>query len=234
MQWTFYIHLIYLSISLIACQVTEEEQIKPLDYKSILLSGADSLPLIQYPFHLNNDSAFLYFQKYFDYELCDSITPFKLAIKNFELKVFINRDCPTHIINCKRMIPTIKMNMHKDLLLNNHQIIPQDSLSYWIKNDFWHFFYMDEIDYEKNPKLKLRWDTSNDKKSIEKFFNDIINGYLMLYTEMAEDLFHKELSELSLEELNTLKHKLPFILELGNLTYVPPPPPPPPPPLKNQ
>jgi len=189
-----------------------------------LFSTQDSLHKITIDYKLDSDSIINSIENILNKDLCWNIVNFGLVLTNNKpVKVHLLKECNDGIIRCFRRFPEVNILLNqKGLLLIENDIIQIDSVKFWIHKNFPND---EEFDFEE---ISIKWTTETPKDSIEKTFENIIDGYLMNYSDISQKLFSKNICDLSKNQVDSLKTKLPFKIRLGMGRQMIPPPPPPP------
>ncbi|WP_298518192.1 hypothetical protein [uncultured Kordia sp.] len=211
-----------------ACNQTqvksEVHQSKYCTNQMSLFSVPDSLKKITIDYQLEAKPLLKSIEEKLDTNVCGELVGFGLILENEDVvKVKYRKMCDDGMISCYlgRKEANVILNL-KGLLLIEHEIVPMDSVKFWMRKNF---LKKKVIKYKRTSVL---WDVETPKDSIEKAFAAIRDGYLLVYENLAQELFSKKICELKTSEIDTLKKRLPFTVELDlKRTILLPPPPPP-------
>jgi len=117
------------------------------------------------------------------------------------------------------------MNEQEQLLIE-HKVGIKDSIAPWLA---YHYFDSKDslIDDGNASFIYFLWDQQVDKDSLTHVFSFIIDGYLNAADRFSKLKFQKDVCNLSLTELETLRSSMPFNFELALDQYslIRPPPP---------
>ncbi len=91
-------------------------------------------------------------------------------------------------------------------------IIPIDSIKFSLYNE------LQKKKEIKSKKISLFLSNTVPTDSLNKVAINIIEGYTLLYSELANELFHKNICELNLQQINELKKIMPFQIHLKDST----------------
>lgn len=188
-----------------------------------LLSVSDSLKKIKIDYSLEEEPLLNSIAKKIDTELCLKTIHFRVILANEDVaNMYVQRECDKNIVSCyNRGTETyILLNKNGHLLMKDG-VITIDSVKYWMRKNF------SSKDDDHYKRVSIRWDTKTPKDSIEKTFTNVMNGYLLTYEDLSQQLFSKKVCDLETSQVNILKKKLPFKLRLqfGEQFLTPPPPP---------
>lgn len=135
---------------------------------------------------------------------------FGLKLKNgFVVKIYysIARN------NCVIQNPGISILLnHEGELALEMNIIPIDSIMFSLYNE------LQKKKEIKSKKISLFLSNAVPTDSLNKVAINIIEGYTLLYSELANELFHKKICELNLQQINELKKIMPFQIHLKDST----------------
>jgi hypothetical protein len=187
-----------------------------------LLSIPDSIKQITIDYSLKAEPLFNSIAKKLDKDLCLDMTSFGLVLANKEVvKVEVFKKCNHRVFSCFVRHPEVKILLNKKgMLMIENEITSIDSVKFWLGENF-----PNDNKYDLK-EISINWDEKTPKDSIEKVFTMITDGYLQSYNKMSQKLFLKNVCELTIFQVDSLKDKLPIKinLELGK-QFVPPPPP---------
>ncbi len=188
-----------------------------------LFSTPDSIHKITIDYKLDSDSIINSIENILDKDLCWNMVNFGLALTyNKPVNVHLLKECNDGIIRCFRRFPEVNILLNqKGLLMIENDIIPIDSVKFWIHKNFPND---EEFDFEE---ISIKWTTETPKDSIEMAFGNIIDGYLMNYSEISQKFYSKNICDLTENQVDSLKTELPFKIRLGMGRQIIPPPPPP-------
>ena len=218
--------LLYLILFFAACSSNQaNEKLKESKYcenQISFYSIKDSLQSIKIDYNDVPDSILNSIENKLQMNLCWKKVDFGLELTNTEpVKVQLLKECDDGIIRCFRKYPEVRVLLNqKGLLMIETDIIPIDSMKFWIQKNFPN---SDDFDLEE---ISIEWTTETPKDSIEKAFVNIIDGYLLNYEELSQKSFSKNICDLTESQVDSLKNILPLKIRLGmGRSIVPPPPP---------
>ncbi|MEZ4804724.1 MAG: hypothetical protein R2852_04370 [Bacteroidia bacterium] len=176
-----------------------------------LFSVPDSLQSIKIDYSLKPDSFFNTIANKLNKDLCWKMTSFGLKLNTSEpIKVQLFDKCEDGINRCGFRRPEVRILLNQTgKLMIERDIIPIDSVKYWI---YKHFPNSVEYDLEE---ISFEWAIEANKDSIEKVFSNIIDGYLLKYEKLAKVSFSKNICNISKSQVDSLKSILPFKVRLG-------------------
>ena len=185
-----------------------------------LFSVNDTIPILKLNYHHSENQMLDSIEKELKQDLCFNKIDFGLPLDNRNIvSVYVIKECPKNMIVCYLSHPKarILLNKYGDLMLNNN-IIPIDSIQYQIQEIF-----LNDNTYDLEETF-IKWTEETPRDSIEKTFENIIAGYLLVYDSIALETFNKKTCSLTQEELNQLKKDLAFSvkLDIGSLVLAPP------------
>ena len=185
-----------------------------------LFSVPDSIQSIAIDYHDDTDSIMNFIENKLQIDLCWNMVTFGLELTNMEpVKVQLLKECDDGIIRCFRRFPEVMIFLNQEgRLMIGGDIIPIDSVKFWIKVNFPN---KEEFDLEE---VSIKWLTETPKDSIEKTLMNIIDGYMLNYEEVSQRTFLKGICELSESQVDSLKNILPFKVRSGMGRFIPPPP----------
>jgi hypothetical protein len=176
-----------------------------------LFSIQDSLKKISVDYKIEPDLLIESIEDKIGQDLCQNMVTFGLALRDSEpIKVHLLKECGDRDMGFHRKYPEVKILLNqKGLLMIENELTPIDSVKLWIHKNFPN----DEMsDLEE---ISIKWTSETPKDSIELAFNNIINGYLLNYAELSRKLFSKDICDLTENQVDSLKVKLPFKVRLG-------------------
>lgn len=185
-----------------------------------LFSIPDSLEVLTIDYSLEVDTIIASIEQQLDQDICWKEISFGLALPNENpLKVDILLECASATIICGRRFPKVEilMNQRGQILIAG-QGIPIDQVKFWLDNNL-------PVDNSWEG-ISIHWRSPPPKDSVEKVFENIIEGYLMSCEQLSQQLFSEQVCNLSNQQLNYLKEQLPFKVELDLNLIAPLPPPP--------
>ena len=225
-----YIYLGIIAIVNASCSAPTKK-VQPIPEKYCeneirLFSISDSLTSIIIDYNIEPDSIMKAIGDKLQKDLCWKVLDFGLDINNMKpIHVKLHKKCLDGTIRCSGSYPEVSILLNQQgLLMIENDIISIDSVKFWIYENF-------PNNYEYDLKeISIMWTMETPKDSIEKTFINVVDGYLMNYEELSIELFSKNICKLSEMQVDSLKNRLPFNIQLGmGLVLIPPPPPPPPP-----
>lgn len=188
-----------------------------------LLSISDSLKKITIDYSLEEKPLLSSIEEKLGENVCGELVSFGLILKNEDvIKIQYQKICDDGIIFCGRKPWKAKILLNEHgLLLIDYELSSIDSVKHWLHQNLMN---------GKGVKFKetsIQWQTETPKDSIEKTFANIMDGYLLKYEDLSQQLFLKKICDLETSQINILKEKLSFKLqlELEELIIIPPPPP---------
>jgi len=190
-----------------------------------LFSIQDSMKSIAITYSQESDSIISSIQQELQIDLCWKMVHFGLEIsKTAPVKVQLLKECFDGVIRCFRSFPevSILLNQSGKLMIENNTIAI-DSVKFWIYHNF-----PNEEQYDLE-EISIKWTAETPKDSIEKTLINIVDGYLLKYEELSENLFSEAVCDLRESQVDSLSNIFPFKVRLGtgNISVPPPPPPPP-------
>jgi len=201
--------LLFFAIFFVACT---EKQVKDkyCSNERSLLSIPDSIKQITIDYSLQIKPLFNSIEKKLGKNLCWNLTSFGLILTNKDVvQVEILRKCKSAIISCFIRHPEVHIILNqKGMVMIENEITSIDSVKFWIGKNF-----PNDAKYGLE-EISIRWDTETPKDSIEKAFVNITDGYLQSYQKMAQKLFSKNLCDLKIVQLDSLKEQLPIKIRL--------------------
>lgn len=188
-----------------------------------LLSVSDSLKKIKIAYHLEEKQLLSSIEEKLGDDVCGELVSFGLILKSEDVvKVQYRKMCDDGMILCGKRYWNAKMLLNEEgLLLIDYELSSIDSVKHWLHQNLLN---------GKGVKFKetsLKWEAKTPKDSIEKTFTAIMDGYLLKYEDLSQQFFSKKICDLETSQINILKEKLSFKLqlELEELIIILPPPP---------
>lgn len=225
---------VILSFLLFSCSYKPKERRvafdEVVDYREVLFEVEDSLELVAIDFGYSARDVANQVEKVVGGSICEKDFYFKVQDnKSIEHKVCVHKECKVRKYPfCGiRMKIDIAISRRGDYLFERMVLDSVNDMDSLVFNEIFN-----PMNYPmSNNFVEVDWYSFglNDSIPIEAFYNalnEIENGYLLVYDSLSRQYFNKQLSNLDRNELDSLKHILPFKIQIG-ATHVPPPPPPP-------
>lgn len=207
--------------------------------KTELIGGGNNIPKINLNLNQTSEKIYNQIKRSFEYSDSSCFYTFKIPYNtntesidssegNIEFKVSVYKahGSTSCLRNRRSDLFLILVNKWNQMLVQQRH--ETDDFQY-ITNNLPAFYEGASQDFKKY--IHIQWDDDCSKKELEKVFHASIDGYLNAAAKYSEELFSKELCELSSYELAKLKEFVPFnlVFYLKGFTPTPQAPPPPPP-----
>lgn len=185
-----------------------------------LFSIQDPLKSISIDYTKEPDSIMSNIESILKKDLCWNMVYFGLELSNSKpVKVQLLKECEDSTLRCFRQFPEAQILLNqKGQLMIEYERTPIDSVKFWINKNF-----PNKVNNDLE-EISIKWTVQTPKDSIEKTFENIIDGYLLNYSTLSLKLFSKDVCDLSKSQIDSLKVLLPFKLSLGMGSSIPPPP----------
>lgn len=206
-------NFIILSFFLVFCKT--EKKIESCTNRVKLLSTKETKKCFSINYNLKKDSLINFLSHKFPEKKCWDLINFDLKLSNNRVinVEFINQKCNYKFItrtnSFRRKLSEVEILLNKKgLLLYDNDVIPINSIKFRIEDKFPNNFRYDL------QEISIDWEKETPKDSIEKTLINITEGYLLKYSKLSKETFSKEICDLSEQEVDSLKKKLPFKIKL--------------------
>lgn len=187
-----------------------------------LVSVPDSLKIISLDYNVTANQLLDSLEAKLDNDVCDEFVSFGLRLQNQDVvQIRYEKRCQDNIISCFGRYFEVNALLNQDgLLLMGHEIITIDSIKHWMRTNFTD---KGNITY---AKVLFGWDEKTPKDSIEKVITTIKDGYQMVYEDLSQAVFSKNVCDLEASQVKRLHKLIPFTIsfDLVRTHHLPPPP----------
>lgn len=189
--------------------------------KTALIAPEPEVPTLQLNYNQSPEELIKTIEKLFPADICWQEKNVGLVLDHQVIKTTFLKMClDGTILHQARSKVYLLLNQAGEVLLNQERI-PIDAIEDWIANNF-----TKDLTVGKD-EIVFTWTQATPKAQIEKVFQQLTNGYLRVYDQLAQQEFGKAVCTLEKKELNDLSAMLGFRIKLGfGGTHLPPPPPP--------
>lgn len=195
-----------------------------------LIKAIDTLQSIEIDFNLTREGIYSQIDSKIinakSLPIYDFTIPFNYKIDSvnsnnqlIDLRVIVEKPLSDGCVLYPQRIFEILVNKNNQLLINT-SIGNIDSLVNKLS------LHYDDTSRGFKKFIAIQWDNGCDKKELQKIFKAIIDGQINASSKYAHIMFDKEICDLTPIQLDSVKQRVPFNLNLFLISHTPPPPPP--------
>jgi hypothetical protein len=229
--YTLLLNASFLVVLSSSCQKKLEiKYAKAAEVYAELISQPDSLKTIEINFDLEEEELVKAISAQIEKHECLNTIVFKLMLNSTSFPFKLKKKCPDDPMEGLVMSITpevvIRTNYKGEILYNGKVLSKIGILSNEIEKDLG--LSIEEQRYRTN----LKWQKKTPIDSLFQTFNQIKVGYLKVYKRESKNEYEKTIEALSNQEINELKMKIPYLINILLRSYedskmvIPPPPPP--------